>query len=150
MVTYSPPLIDIDGGEFFIRTVKKKIVYIIQGKDAEDFERRINEKLQGLEEPKITFVQTVPFIAYIEAEQVETRPDSLADKHYLQGDRFVCGQCPYMKQSTDMRRRWHACLFSDTVTRADSPVCEDFYIMLDNGVIDRGKIRERGRQNGIK
>lgn len=133
-----------------MRTIKGKIVYVIHGKDAEDFERRINEKLKGLEEPTITFVQTVPFIAYIEAYDTAKKPESLADKHHLMGDRFVCGQCPYMKQSTDLRRRWHACLFSDTVTRADSPVCEDFYIMLDNGVIDRGKIRERGRQNGIK
>ena len=136
------------GGGFFMITKKRTTFRCVHGTDAADFEQQMNEILREALDPEITYVVSVPFLAYVRITESKPAPECLADVYGLQGKSFRCGDCPYLKRSKDMRRRYHGCLFHENVARStDSSACEEFYIMLGNGTITMDKILGKGVKN---
>lgn len=126
-------------GEDFVIDTKCKRFYCVSGGNAEEFQAAMNARLVGLKDPEITFPPTIPFTAYIVAEEFTQIAECRAEEHLLAHDTYICKACPYFEYTNDMRRKWHYCTYHQNRMRDDAPCCEDFYVQLDRGTIEPRK-----------
>ena len=103
----------------------------------------MNARLGGLKDPEITFPPTIPFTAYIVAEEFAQIAECRTEEHMLAHDTYICKACPYFEYTNDMRRKWHYCTYHQSRMRDDTPCCEDFYEQLDRGTIEPRKEGKR-------
>ena len=119
-----------------MKTVKQKKFLCITGKDAQDFQQRMNEALSQIEDPAISFPPSMELTAYITYEEHHAAPESLREEYEMAGVRARCADCPYFVYTNDMRRVWHYCAYHQKKQRADQQACESFFQQLKDGTIE--------------
>ena len=117
----------------------EKIRRIVSSKDPEEYERAFNEmakKLAG-EGPEIQDVfengQFTTVFTYTKTEKI---PETAKERFELEGQTFLCRNCPYLEQGKDKRRKQWGCPYSFTgYARSDQEACNVFYTDLVQGKI---------------
>ncbi len=104
-----------------------------------DFDLRLNSFTESLDEKRIEYeVKTNPlagFIAFVTYTETKTIPENIKDEHELVGDKFYCGSCPMLTQSTDGRFKNLRCKRNGHLRGIDtSPCCNAFYEWAESGV----------------
>lgn len=110
-----------------MRTKTRCKVTAIHAASAEEFNAVINAELEKANNPRITYMQGVPFAAYIEYKYTEEIPETLAEKYELMGKGETCGGCPFFVKSTDKRCTWHYCAQYGKKTKETTPACDALY-----------------------
>lgn len=111
---------------------------MIDGAGATEFEVTMNDALEEIEEPTITFDRNRPFLAYIVYTETVEIPTTVRDAYELRGERHVCRECPYYHKQTDRRKRYSICDLGESIT-AEHPACDMFYKMLNDGTLNDPK-----------
>lgn len=110
-----------------MKTKTRFKVIALQAGSAEEFNERIAEALENATAPKITYMQGVPFAAYIEYKEVLEIPETIAERYEIAGEGATCGECPFILKSTDRRCVWHYCAQYGKKTKETTPACDNFY-----------------------
>ena len=103
-----------------------------------DFDARLNAFTESLDARRIDYeVQTNPlagFIAFIKYKEDRAIPENAKDEHELAGDRFYCGSCPMLSQSTDGRFKNLRCKRNGKLRNiCTSTCCNAFYEWMESG-----------------
>lgn len=107
---------------------------IIQETTAELFETKMNDALKDVANPKIKFMDSVPFCAYITYEIKQEKAETLEDEYVKKmGTHACCGECPYLNKSEDRRIKFHTCKYNEFAIKVTTPACELYYQRLFNG-----------------
>lgn len=110
-----------------MKTKTRFKVIALQAGSAEEFNERIAEALENATAPKITYMQGVPFAAYVEYKEVVEIPETIAERYELEGKTGHCGECPFMVRTADKRCKWHYCAQKGQKTKETCPACDIFY-----------------------
>ena len=111
-----------------MREHKVRQLACIAEEDPQSFQDRVNAVLATKDNPEVILDKTRPYIAYILYEMRRDIPENMTEAlEYFTGERYTCGQCPYLDKNPDKRRRWHKCRLTGERTRLDSPACEEVY-----------------------
>lgn len=103
----------------------------IQENTAEGFTQAMNRELEKRDDPKITYVTSVPFTAYIEYVECVEVPETLTEKYELNNDTRFCSQCPYFQRTKDKRYKWHFCVQKQKAVLENQSACETYYQLLE-------------------
>lgn len=117
-------------------TIKKK-VRVIHAENAKEFETALNEILEEIAKPELTFDRNLPFLAYVTFDESFLIPESIADGYELRGEIHRCCECPYYHSPKDRRRKNVVCDIGERV-HGNRQACELFYKMLNDGEIKGG------------
>lgn len=103
-----------------------------------DFDTKLNAFTDKLDEQRVEYeVQTNPvagFIAFITYKVVREIPENKKDEHEMVGDRFYCGSCPKIAQSTDGRFKNLRCSLDGKLKHIEeTPCCNAFYEWMESG-----------------
>lgn len=111
----------------------------VSGKDAFDFEVKLNAALDALNRQgvkyELSFNHNVGFCAYIVWEERMEIPETVRDEYEQVGEKHNCIECPYFVRPTDGRRKNTRCPKIGKLTRADDCCCDLFYEELDKGML---------------
>ena len=121
-----------------MRERKKKRVRVIDGADAQHFERALNDALDDMPDPDITFDRNRPFLAYVTYVEIIEIPENIQEAYEMRGEYHKCGECPYFHESTDRRVKYVDCDLGQR-THAKSNACRLFYKMLNEGTLSNPK-----------
>ena len=117
-----------------------KRIKVISCHDGFDFETKLNAHLQQLDKEGVHYeVQldlSAGFIAYVLREEKSSIPETVAEEYQQAGESHTCIECPYFVRPTDGRRKYTRCERCNKLRTANTPCCEDFYILLDKGEIN--------------
>lgn len=114
-----------------MKTRSQLHVTAIQAANAEEFNKKINAELMKRESPKITYIQGLPFAAYVEYMETVEIPESLREKYELNGDGRHCRECPYFVRTQDKRYKWHYCAQKQKKVTECQGACETYYQLLE-------------------
>ena len=95
---------------------KRVQITAIQETTAEGFTQAMNLELEKRNEPKITYITSVPFTAYIEYTETVEVPESLREKYELNHDK---------------RYKWHFCIQKQKAVLENGCACETYYQLLE-------------------
>lgn len=118
-----------------MKEIKERRMLCISGKDAADFQEKMNLALDGIDAPEITF-PAIPYTAYVLYTLHRSEPETIREEYEMSGDGCRCAECPYFERTNDMRRKWHICTYHQKKTRVDSWACEEFYQQVEDGIIE--------------
>ena len=124
-----------------MRTIKRQMCKAIKQETPEAFEREYIEALTDVKSPSIyKDYKDGCFIAIITWETETLETETVADEFHLEGIRYVCGQCPYLEDDGDGRKKRFPCKYSEfsTVDKRQE-CCELFYKKLKQGLIEPGE-----------
>ena len=82
-------------------------------------------------EPVVKFFDQMGFCATVRYFVSEAVPESLADKYELEGNSYLCSECPYFKMPEDRRRKNVRCERSGCLVDAGTRACDIFYLSLE-------------------
>lgn len=121
-----------------MRVVKTHKCIAIRESDADTFAKKFDEALQGVRKPDIfKDYADSSFIAIVTWEEEEEVIETVRDEFHREGIRYVCGQCPYLEQDDDRRRKVYPCRYSEYgQSRIDSECCEMFYRLVKQGRVE--------------
>ena len=125
-----------------MKVKQKKRVRVIDGADARDFEDVLNEVLDAISDPDITFDRNRPFLAYVTFTETIEIPESVQDAYEMRGEYHFCGECPYWEKPTDRRIKYDYCDLGEKVGEKTA-ACDLFYKMLNEGTLGKKKIIRR-------
>lgn len=114
-----------------VKQQKRVQITAIQETTAEGFTQAMNLELEKRNEPKITYITSVPFTAYIEYTETVEVPESLREKYELNHDTRYCSQCPYFQRTKDKRYKWHFCIQKQKAVLENGCACETYYQLLE-------------------
>lgn len=122
------------------KTLKRKVV---SSRSPEEYERIFNETANRLAKysPDIKDVfDNGNFSTVFTYEIVKEIPENTKERFELEGQTFLCRNCPYLKQGEDRRRKQWECPYSFTgYARSDQEACNVFYTDFV-----QGKIKPKG------
>lgn len=121
-----------------MRERKKKRVRVIDGTDARHFETLLNEALEEMADPEITFDRNRPFLAYVTFMEIVEIPENIQEAYEMRGEYHHCGECPYYHAPTDGRVKYTECDLGERVGEKSS-ACRLYYKMLNEGTLDKPK-----------
>lgn len=108
---------------------KCKQVHFVEGTDLKDLERQLNEALlDGAELGGIDIASLTG--AVIVTEYVGDIKKSALDELEDEMGRHTCAECPYFKESTDKRKKWHTCNKEGKRVQKTSSCCIAYYELL--------------------
>ena len=103
-----------------------KQVDFIRGDDLSDLKSKVNEALRNGAE--LVNVDTSNLIGtIIVTEYVGGIEKTLLDELEDEFGRHTCQECPYFRESTDKRKKWHTCERTGKKVQATSSCCETYY-----------------------
>ena len=114
-----------------MKTKTQTRVTAIQAANADEFNRIINAELEKRDAPKITYIQGLPFAAYVEYQELTEVPETLKEKYELAGDARSCRECPYFVRTKDKRYKWHYCAQKQRKVTECQGACETYYQLLE-------------------
>ena len=126
-----------------------KQVRFIQGDNLQDLERKLNEALMDGAELGGIDIQSLTG-AIIVTEYVGEIKKTLLDELEDEFGRHTCGECPFLKENTDRRCKWHTCEKSGKKVQKSTSCCESYYreekneIPEDKGEDERIRPARRG------
>lgn len=82
-------------------------------------------------EPVVKFFDSMGFCACVRYYVSEAIPESLAEKYELEGNGYICSECPYFELPQDRRRKNVRCEKAKRLISADSHACDIFYLALE-------------------
>lgn len=109
-----------------MREIIRKKVKVIQSTNAQDFENRLNEILDEVNEPQIDFFKECGLCAVITYQERELKAENLADEYNLKGIYYTCADCPHLELNTDKRFKYHNCEYKGLV-RLEQTACNRCY-----------------------
>lgn len=116
--------------------IRKKKILTVQATTADEFDRKFNEasdKLSGNAELKW---DTAPMCVHFIYEEVEEKPETVAEEFELQGIKYYCKDCPHLQKGKNKRLKSHGCEYAEYGTVTDfTPACEFFYKQVLQGKI---------------
>ena len=131
---------------------KSELVKTISANNAEDFDTKLNSKLQELGRKGIQYtLELAPqlgFTAFIRYKETFHVPETIADEFELGGETHRCIECPFYVRPTDGRVKYTRCSVTPGLHSRDSYCCDAFYQKLLDGeiqlvdVMDIDKVRE--------
>ena len=117
---------------------KRKRVRVIDGADARQFERALNDALGDMDDPDITFDPNRSFLAYVTYWDIVQIPQTVQDAYEMRGEFHKCGECPYYHKPSDKRKKNTLCDIGEYVD-AKTSACNLFYKMLNEGRLQNPK-----------
>lgn len=110
----------------FKRTVQ---VQCVCAKDPKTFERELNEILERVDDPEITFKDG--WSAIVKFTMEKYIPETKAEEYELKGMGCSCEVCPFFMEMEDRRLKWHYCGQYDRKVMKSSPCCDAFYELME-------------------
>lgn len=126
-----------------MRDKTKRRVRIIYEQTPADFESRINEAFDMIEDPtaEIEYNHQKGFCAYITYSEKERIPETVRDRFSLEGIRYECRSCPYCEMPENPKvQRTYCDMKPSGVTFPESEACEYFYKLVALGEVDAEQI----------
>lgn len=84
-------------------------------------------------EPIVKFFDSMGFCATVRYFVSEAIPETIAEKYELEGNGYLCQECPYFLLPEDRRRKNVRCEKAKRLVSADSRACDIFYLALEEG-----------------
>ena len=115
---------------------------IVRADSAALFAEELNAEVRRLKDnyPVVKFSESIPFYAHITYKETVEEPETLTEQIQLNGIKFVCGQCPYIKApkkddgTEDKRCKWGECEHAELGrTLKASPACDKLYKLIAEG-----------------
>lgn len=119
-----------------MREKKKTRVRVIDGADAKSFEDALNEVLDEITDPDITFDPNRSFLAYVKFTEIVEIPENIKEAYEMRGEYHYCGECPYYHAPTDGRVKYTDCDLGHRVSEKSS-ACRLYYKMHNEGTLDK-------------
>ena len=141
-------IIDIEKdekGEGGMKSERKRHVHVIDGERsarAMQFEHDINTVLDDSPDAEIIFDKHQPFLAYVVCTETIEIPTTVREAYEMRGEHHTCKECPYWEQPTDRRMKYARCELGESVGK-QTPACDLFYKMLNEGTLGKKKIIRR-------
>lgn len=110
-----------------MKTKTRLRVKAIHADTADEFNAIIDEILNAANAPKITYMEALPFAAYVEYRETQEIPETIAERYELQGEGATCGDCPFLVRTKDKRCKWHYCAQHEQRATEGRPACDVFY-----------------------
>lgn len=130
---------------------KCRQVRFIQGTDLNDLENKINQAL--LDGAELGGIDIPSFrCALIVTEYVGEIKKTLLDELEEAFGRHTCEECPFFKENTDKRCKWHKCTKTGQKVMKTKSCCADFYrkekdeIPENQGKNEGVRLQGRGRR----
>lgn len=116
---------------------------VVSSTDVRTYEEEFNRMAEELKEKSPTIkdiFENGTLTTVFTYEEEERVPECAKDEAEIAGIRYTCGDCPYLQDDGDKRKRSFPCDYSEwSRTRVDQPACDKFYRDLM-----RGEIKPRG------
>lgn len=122
-----------------MRSETKTRAKVISCFNAEEFETRLNEAFDsvGGSLKKILFnMNAEGHCAYILYDYTKKIAESARDKALLDGDAYVCGECPFFVPPTDGRKKKGYCEHMQDWALPRDMACTWLYRQIAKGEID--------------
>lgn len=126
-----------------MKTRTKLVRRVVSSSDVREYEETFNKVAEELasKSPTIKDIFENGTLSTVFTYEITKQiPECAKDKLELEGLRFTCGECPYLEDDGDKRRRWFPCPYSDLgQVHVYSEACDKFYRDYM-----RGDIKPRG------
>lgn len=120
----------------YVRQFKQKT---IKSDDPMEFDQMINAVYMvaagGGKEPEIHYYDGMGLCASVRYFVNEMIPEDTKDEYEMLGDYRYCVECPLFKMPEDRRVKRTICEKGHR-TYTDSKACNDYYVMLKEGLLD--------------
>lgn len=127
---------------------KETRIKYIEAMSSEEFERKMNDALKGLCEPKIQIYGKYEG-AIIYTEHIYEEEKTIADLFEEAGCGAFCGECPMFTKPTDGRVKWVVCGMGRKVTE-EYKACDSYYLERRKNVPEiRGGTEEKTDGHGV-
>jgi len=111
----------------------KQHLSVVQGSDAEDFEKKVNDILDRVDyEATIEIDKNTPYLCYIYYKQERVSVVTIKDEYENIGICLHCKDCMYLERIGDKRIKNLFCTLSGNKVKATASACEMFYRKLAN------------------
>lgn len=127
---------------------KETRIKYIEAMSSEEFERKMNDALKGLCEPKIQIYGKYEG-AIIYTEHIYEEEKTIADLFEEAGCGATCGECSMFTKPTDGRVKWVVCGKGRRVSE-DCRACDSYYLERRRNVPEiRGGNEEKTDGHGV-
>ena len=120
-----------------MKTILEKDFKVVSAGSLEEFQDRMHEALQGLDNPEITFPDGYRLTAFIswatEKRVIETLFEQV---EYETGIRCFCGKCPHLERNPDRRQQTHTCGRTGESRRSDHRACKTMLQKVLDGELE--------------
>ena len=125
-----------------MQTYRLKQMEAVTGATPQELAANYNEAMMRLQgcHPTDEWHEGVVYIYYYTTNDV---PETLAEKHELDGEGATCGQCPHCCKrinrsgNVDTRYKWATCGKTGDKVMATGPACDIYYDILERNEEER-------------
>ena len=111
-----------------MKVIREKKSIFIEAETNEEFERKINESLNGLVTPDVQVYGLYKAAILYDEVTYEDEEKTITELFEEAGCGAKCSECPYFEKPTDGRKKWYKCTRGNRKVKEDSRACESYYL----------------------